>query len=407
MRESRADRAIVMLVWAAMSLNFFLAMINANVVGLNNGIVTACQLLLTLAALPLIFIRPVRNLPAILGATVAIIVCYVAAGLYNQDMQPKALYDVLLFPLFIALGTTMRRFPVKLLDRAMFGVLLVAAVEMVLPALYTAAVNPLSYYKSTRVWVAVQANEKMGDTGLYGGSERAGGSFFSFISDHRVGSIFLEPVSLGYFALVAAIIYSVSESQSRSRYTYKILICLFLSLIADSRIPSILIIAFYLINSLTRRPPLAVAYLAPVIVFIFAGSLYGIGGENMPFRDILFRLSLTFGVLAETSLTNIIFGSVPSDRIGDSGALYIIKSLGSIGSIILIYTCSGTGIFRWRQHRSVPLLVAIYVSTALLFGGALFSIKTVALLGVFIGAVGAGASVLRLQPEGDEGEAAA
>jgi putative polymerase len=214
MRESRADRAIVMLVWAAMSLNFFLAMINANVVGLNNGIVTGCQLLLTVAALPLIFIRPVRNLPAILGATVAIIVCYVAAGLYNQDMQPKALYDVLLFPLFIALGTTMQRFPGKLLDRAMFGVLLVAAVEMVLPALYTAAVNPLSYYKSTRAWVAAQATEKMGDTGLYVGSNRAGSSFFSFISDHRIGSIFLEPLSLGYFALIATIIYSVTEKKA-------------------------------------------------------------------------------------------------------------------------------------------------------------------------------------------------
>ena len=66
----------------------------------------------------------------------------------------------------------------------------------------------------------------------------------------------------------------------------------------------------------------------------------------------------------------------------------LIYNVGLIGAIIQIYLVSGVFSFEWRKYSIVPLLAIIYVMIAALFGGAVFSIKTAALLGTLIGASG-------------------
>jgi putative polymerase len=174
-------------------------------------------------------------------------------------------------------------------------------------------------------------------------------------------------------------------------------LCLFLALITDSRISAALIIVFTLLTYIFRRVDLQLGYLSIPVVMSIAGGVYAISGDNL--GDILFRLGITFEVIGRTSLPNIIFGAVSVDRAGDSGVLYLINAVGLVGAAIEIYFVCGLLTFRWSTDKYVPLLTGIYATSTALFGGALFSIKTAALLGVFMGALGSGLSPERRREE--------
>lgn len=381
---SQYDILRVGVVWAALGMNFLLSIVNANVAPMNSSIVLVVQLAVTAIAVVLVLLDPPRISPAFIIAVLAVVLGYLLAGLYHQKLDARGLYDVLIIPIFMLLGMTMRRFRAWMINIPMAVITFMALVDGLLRDQFSIIVNPLTYYRATRVWVAAQDSAYTEDNGLYVGADRAGGLIFSFISDHRVGSIFLEPLSLAYFAVVATIAYAVLYQQQRAKFYAGAALCLFLTLLADTRTAAFAIVVSVLIFTFTRRIHKIVVMLVPMGIML-AGSLLYLSGKG---GELAFRLGLTFKGFKESNSFGILFGGISSEQIYDSGLVSLIYNVGLIGAIIQIYLVSGVFSFEWRKYSIVPLLAIIYVMIAALFGGAVFSIKTAALLGTLIGASG-------------------
>lgn len=373
-------------VWIALMMNFILALVNANVAAISPNIVLAVQLTVTAAAALVIVNDPPKVGPAFIVSMLAVLLGYVLSGLFHQELDARSLYDVMVIPIFMLLGMTMHRFRSWMINVPMAVVTIVALADGLLRDQFAAIVNPLSYYRSTRTWVAAQSSAFSEDSGLYVGADRSGGSIFSFISDHRVGSIFLEPLSLGYFAVIATIAYAIVYRDNRGKFLAGAALCIFLTLLADTRTAAFLVVVFVLTVFVTKHVSRLLVALVPLAILVLGGLIYlrtgGGGGE------LTFRLGLTYKAFLQTNSISFLVGDVSSEQIYDSGLIAIIHNIGVISTLILIYLVSGVLTSTWRNFSYVPLLAILYVMVTLLFGGAVFSIKTAALFGFMVGASG-------------------
>ncbi|MGO1303149.1 MAG: hypothetical protein ACTMKV_00020 [Sphingomonas parapaucimobilis] len=376
----------ISIVWAALFMNFFLALANANGIGMTGNIVLGIQLLITGTAILVILYQPPRVGPDFIFAITAILVGYLVSGIYHGSIDPRGLYDIFIIPIFMMLGMTLHKLKPWMINAPMSIIVLVALADGLLRDQYASIVNPLSYYRSTRAWVADQDSAFREASGLYVGADRSGGLVFSFLSDHRVGSIFLEPLSLGYFGVIAAIAYAVVYDGQRNKFLFAASICLFLALLADTRTAAFLVIVTVCLVLSAKKLPVAITYIIPVVVMFLGAVVYlnyhGGGG------DLLFRLGLTYREFFNSNSLSLLVGNVTSDQIYDSGIINIIQNVGLISAIVLIYLVSGGFGYKWSKFSFVPLVTVIYVMVTLLFGGAVFSIKTAAMLGVIIGRSG-------------------
>ncbi len=385
-RIDRHDLLRISIVWAALFMNFFLALANANGIGMTGNIVLGIQLIITGTAIFVIIYQPPRVGPDFVFAITVILVGYLVSGIYHESIDPRGLYDIFVIPIFMMLGMTLHKLKSWMVNVPMSIIVLVALADGLLRDQYASIINPLSYYRSTRAWVADQDSAFREASGLYVGADRSGGLVFSFLSDHRVGSIFLEPLSLGYFGVIAAIAYAIVYEDQRKKFLFGASICLFLALLADTRAAAFLVIITVSLVLLAKKVPVVFVYFIPIVVMFLGAIIYlnysGGGG------DLLFRLGLTYKEFFNSNSLSLLVGNVSSDQIYDSGIINITQSVGLISAIVLIYLVSGGFGYKWSRFSFVPLVTVIYVMITLLFGGAVFSIKTAAMLGVLIGRSG-------------------
>lgn len=380
------DALRVGLVWAALLMNFALALVNANVAPMNTTIVLAAQLALTAAAALVILLDPPKVSPIFVIGLLVVLLGYLLTGLFHQKLDPRSLYNVLVIPIFMLLGMTLKQLRAWMINIPMMLVTLVALVDGLLRDRFSAIVNPLSYYRSTRDWVATQNAAFTEDTGLYIGADRSGGLIFSFISDHRVSSIFLEPLSLAYFAVIATIGYAIVYQDQRAKFLAGSAVCLFLTLLADTRTAAFLVVLSVITVVFVRNVPRIIVFMVPVAIMTVGGLIYlkaGTGGG-----ELTFRLGLTYKALLSADSVSFFLGNVSSEQIYDSGMISIIYDTGAVSAAVTIYLISGSLSFDWQRYSYVPLLAIMYVMVTLLFGGAVFSIKTAAFFGLLIGASG-------------------
>lgn len=382
-RSERLDLIAFLAVCAAVGMNALLAFINAHFYPITENIVMLVQILVTGLAGLLIVARPPRLAMAFITALIMLFFLMLAASVF-RGWNIKVVYDLFIIPIYMILGMTVSRFPIRAFNNLFWTIFGIAVFEATNRLLYTAIFNPLAYFRASRPWAAKQGSA-LEEAGLYGGSDRAGGSFFSLFADHRVGSVFLEPLSLGYFALIASIIYITVYRDDPRRRWLAIIPCLVLALLSDSRVPSALIILFAAASSFLRRLPVVIIAAIPALVLSISSLVYAASAGSFLFNDTLSRLAISFAPLVSVPFGNLIFGGVPVEWVGDSGLVYLIYGSGLLGALIAIYVYSGFLAGQWNKHREVLALTAIYFQVTLLFGGAALSIKTAALLGLFLG----------------------
>ena len=202
------DCVVYAIAAACLSMNFVLAIINNIVASVPSSAVIGTQALLTLAA---IFAAVYRGIRVRSEFVIFIAICglfLMASSIYRHqigpaillgDFDPKVVYDLLLIPIFIALGSTIRRFSTWFLHAIFALTFVVSVAEIALPDSFAATVNPLSYYVNTRGWVAQQVSDgDAAEGGFYIGTNRPGGSAVGGSeTGHRAGSIFRNPSRSG------------------------------------------------------------------------------------------------------------------------------------------------------------------------------------------------------------------
>jgi hypothetical protein len=254
--------------------------------------------------------------------------------------------------------------------------------EILASQVYVGLFDPAGYFSATRDWVANQKANAATAEGLYTGAIR-GESVFAF-ADHRIGGTFLEPLSLGYFAFIMSTYYAGLYRGSAIIRTTAIVTCICIALASDSRVPTALILVSALFLTMRWRLPVIVLWLTfPVVIL----AVYVVYLQQFAFLygDTFGRISITFDALSRVNLAQIMAGMVPLERVGDSGILYMLRCVGLVGMPIAVWFYSGAYTLRPGTNVSFFVMIVVYLTITLMFGGASLSIKTASLLGYLVG----------------------
>ncbi|MGC5799150.1 hypothetical protein [Sphingomonas sp. NFX23] len=380
----KRDYATSVVMLGGALLNAILAILNAWAFQVTGNILIGIQATITVAALMIVFKRATIELLPLVIST-GVLGAFLTIGAINHGFSVRDTNDILLIPVFLAVGVTSRYFPKRQFIYLFSMVYGSAILEVVSASGYKALFSPLSYLVSTRAWISEVVTKANMEQGLYIGSDRGGGLIFSFIANHRIGGLFLEPLSMSYFAIISAMIFITMYRANSFKLNFSILMCLLLAMVSDSRLGVGLIVVFRIIAFIpepmwSRR----IAYFVPAVILFSAYLFYSFQIAN-GLGDTMSRLSVTIAETNRNPLPELILGNIATDQFGDSGILRIIYYSTIAGCLIALAIFSGITAGKFKGYSYVPTMAAIYITSSALFGGAFMSIKTVALFGIYVG----------------------
>ncbi|GAA0561212.1 hypothetical protein GCM10008942_07040 [Rhizomicrobium electricum] len=378
-RAPQGDGAIHAVIVAAILENPVLALANNFLFTLNAQVVAAVQLVITLAAIAIIAVRRPSLSRTFVVAGCLFLCCTLLKFVVTGSFNARFLYDSAMLPLFLVLGASARRFSPHFVAILVIALLITAVVELVFPDLYADVLNPRKYFYFTRDWVAaVTAPDASiaASTDIYLGATRYTGSFFGVA--HRAGSLFLEPLSLGYFGIICAILFLHAPRIATRHRVIMILCCLGLALLSDTRVAVFLILAAVALRNIAGRARLRWLIAVPYGLLMAVMVLYFVV-QAMP-GDLGLRLGVTAEPLMNALPLNVLLGGVDDTKVADSGIVYLIANAGLIG--FCLYPLLAAGLFSGEGDQSpVAVSIFLYLMVALVFGYAPMSIKTACVLG--------------------------
>jgi putative polymerase len=330
--------------------------------------------------------------------------------LINPDLNLKILHDLAIMYVFYKLGTlTSIKTGNKLLWIIMLIVLAFGAFELLAPSVFVNVFDVWSYYVNKGVISQDTVDYARSNLFVSGNrADAAARTFFPGIfGSHRVSSVFLEPVSLGDFAVIAfAWCLSTSTGSLRSRILL-IFLAAFCFVLADSRFASICCCIMLIVRLLffVRAP--AVGFLIPVTVMLaltMAGSWHEIPGGVAPLiihDDFLGRLLFSGRLLNYWGWPQWLGLAGSQVYTADTGYAYFVNNLGLPLALFLLARFA-THSNPSPEGSTMKLMMSVYFAASLCIGASVFTIKTAALLWFLYGAADtmpAGAVARARKPE--------
>lgn len=219
-----------------------------------------------------------------------------------------------------------------------------------------------------------------------------GRTLLSFLGNHRVSSIFLEPISLGNFGTLVTL-WAVIRSRMEGRiYIWCILSGLALVILSDTRFA-----AYFLVLGvvLLMTPPQRVTpfiFLLPftVIIALFLWGMLGghYDGPTLEGSSVHDRLLYTGEILFNLNVFNWFGLEASGVQTMDSGYAYVISNVGIIGFAalwILFMSIEGSS----RYYYSFRNAIAVYFAALACISASHFTIKIAALLWFLLGVLSA------------------
>lgn len=321
----------------------------------------------------------------------------VAVQFMNPGIDLKILHDLGVMVIFYRLGCLT---PIETANRLLWIVMLIVLAagffELLLPNVFGNVFDIWSYYVNKGV--LDQSTVKLSDSNLFLSGNRGGDAVRTFfpqlLGSHRVSSIFLEPDSLGNFAVIAfAWCLSTASGSRRSRALLLLCACLCFVL-PDSRFASICCLIMLSVRIFLPSRSNLVVFMIPVgvlLALMIAGSISPMPGGLPPAitsDDFSGRLIFSGRLLDSWHLPQW-FGLAPSAvYTADTGYAYMINNLG-LPVTLLLLGCFAWGFEKDAEAKTMKTMVSIYFATALCVGASVFTIKTAALLWFLYGSTNA------------------
>jgi putative polymerase len=387
-RTQRTAAAFIVL--GGVIFNWVLCFVNTTVFGIGSNIVIGAEMALIGTALGLVWYRGY--------AFYAILLClttyFFALMLIRSEFDAKILRDLLIPIAFFFLGRYLGS--LKSADRLVtfliFLALGVAVFEWMALNSYLHYFDVIHYYQARGTEQTLEADTAGGlfikgadsSAGLYINGTRFGErALLSFLGEHRVSGIFLEPVSVGNFAAIA---FSWVLLRDRSRIwllVAQMLAIATILLLADDRFGVYLClftVTAYVIAPVIRPTML---FLAPALIGI-ALSTYGYVNwaeqwDNTMSGRLLFA-GQSLATLSPLQVLGLQLSDVfASGYSGDSGYGYVLVKVGLIGIAAVWALFVYAPVFDIDTWR-FKVFIACYTAFLLIISTSLFSIKTAALL---------------------------
>jgi putative polymerase len=328
-----------------------------------------------------------------------LVLCLLGIKFINPGLDLKILHDLSIMYVFYKLGTLSS---IEQGNRTLWIVMLivlgVGAWEFLLPDLFVKIFDIWSYY--TNKGVIPQGTINYAQSNFFISGNRGNGvtrNFFpSIFGSHRISSIFLEPDSLGNFAVITfAWCLSTATGSRRSRVLLFALSVLCIVL-ADSRFAFICCgLMLVLRQSAFVRSNIFI-FLAPVTVMAaltLAGLLKPMPLPGLTFivaDDFAGRLLFSGRLLDDWGWAQWFGLSVSQVYTADTGYAYFINNLGfPLAFILLLRFVMNPDLS--REAAWMKGMMSIYFAASLCVGSSVFTIKTAALLWFLYGASNAAA----------------
>lgn len=373
-----ADNLTGYVVLGCVLFNFLLCFVNTTLTPINSLSVIASELLLTGSA----FVLAVRKLNNEKGYWLTVIFLQVMLliwlSIVKDEILAKPLRDVIIMPVFILLGLSAAKVRLNSI------ILWLSAFIMVIGFYEALAVESfLSWFNVRNYFIAKGAANDFSfvESDLFVSGVRPNGTFLLDAGFHRISSVFLEPVSLGFYGFITGTFaIAIREKLSNAIFFPLLSLAFILIWLSDGRM------AFgALILVILARPLLAVLdHRLNILIF---PAMLGISTVIYSLRLLPFdgegtgaRIFSTMDKLVTTD-TSILFGfSHYTDYTADSALLDLLANHGIIG--FLIFWLSPL-LFKTRLSREARIYlfgVSIFLSFGFMFSAAIFTIKTAALL---------------------------
>lgn len=372
-------------VLGAILFNFALCFVNTNLFRTGAAVVIGCEMVLIGVTLALLIGRNF-DLFVILGV-------YVAYTLFLAALQgsfdPKPARDLMIPVIFYIAARELgsREDGDRLVWASIWIVLAVGLFEYGFLKQFVRLFDILGYYVS-RGTVQAAAAELSGDRLFASGMRYEGRTLLPMLGEHRVSSVFLEPVSVGNFGAICFSWIVLREWGRPLRMIARLLPVIAIFTLADARFGltvSLLSIVAFAVASLAGRVLVAVAPFAVIVALAWIGYTFPDVAWDNTLRG---RILLGGQFLSKLDVADI-FALVPHfEFTADSGYAYTLVKIGLAGfaamwCLFVIAPARDEDSWRYR------VFVAIYVTLLLVISNSIYSIKTAALLWYLVGALDA------------------
>jgi putative polymerase len=381
----RRPKLMAGIVFATLSFNFVLCFVNTNVLRVGSNGVILAELALIGAALVVVLSRS-REIVVVLGLWFAY--CVFLSALHGA-FDPKPVRDMMI-PIIFYVAAREAGTPEmgdRLVMAAVAAVLAVGLFEYFLLPVYIKYFDILGYYVSRGTVQAADA-EGSSDRLFVSGMRYEGRTLLPFLGEHRVSSIFLEPVSVGNFGAICFSWIALRHWRRPLSMILRLLPVVAIFVFADARFGLFVSLAGLVVIALARFigwVPVLLAPFAMTLVLACVGFSYP---DTAWDNTLPGRLLLSGQMLSQLTPAEL-FAFVGVDRFtSDSGYTYTFTQIGLVGfaalwTLFVIAPCRDLQAWRFR------LFVALYIVLLLTISNSIYSIKTGALMFYLLGTLGA------------------
>jgi putative polymerase len=398
-KGSRLTWLVGALIIGAISFNALLCFANTHITPINDSYVVGFEAVIITVAFLACYGTIESQYALRVTASISAIIIYTSllAFIRSADQEVgidlKIVRDLLIPVIFFLLGGGLNN--IRAADSIVYAatsiILLFAMFEYFCLDTYLKVFSVTDYYVARGTLNALDPSLQ-----FYGGlmasglrPPEQGRELLPFLGDHRVSSLFLEPVGLGNFGcLVAfwAIVRSRMEQQPR---LWSVAAGIALIILSDSRFSAAFLGVGFLILLISPRVTTP-AVLAIPFVLIF--GLY-LAAANADAPHALLapaglstqeRLLYSGRVLLDFDIYNWLGIEAPRGDTSDAGYAYVISNLGLLGfTAFWLWFISLGG--HSRHFRAFRNTTAVYFAALFCVAASQFTIKTAALLWFLMG----------------------
>jgi len=373
------------IIFSAVSFNYFLCFANTNIVHVSRLEVIGAEVLIISIAFAVALPAISRTVFIIIGILFFyLMLLTIMRAVNGGPFDVKAVRDFMIPVVFFFLGARVK--DAKSADfivKAITVVVVAAGLfEMFFLNTYLKYFDVINYYV-VRGTVDVADTKYLANNLFVSGIRPEGRTLFGFLGDHRISSLFLEPVSPGNYGVIVFFWALVRSRAEQKLYTGLFLMALLIIVMADNRLGAglcILGLALAFVSVRYSYPVIVVLPFALIAMLLGMHSLF----PHLAITDsTLGRLVFSGGLLSSLNVFNWMgFEDLPGTQ--DSGYSAVFVEIGILGLTVL------WGLFMSIKGRSSAfnyfrVLAGLYVSVSLCISYSLVTIKTAALLWFLVG----------------------
>lgn len=373
-----ADYGAYFILPACVLFNFFLCYLNTNIMAVSVPMIIACEMVLVGMSTLLGFFTLTRAKLYWLGVIVLQLSLMMALSLARDEFLMKPIRDLIIMPVFVVLGLTAARMkPVPMILWLSALIALVAMWEAYFLETFTQYFNIRQYY----VDKGVLPDDQFVPLDLAASGVRPNQRYILDLPFHRLSSVFLEPVSLGFFGFISGLFFvAMKKAVTFKAFIAGMILSYFLIVISDARMAFGALTLVLLMRPVFARIDHRFAALIFPSIFILGAVIYLTQALGLGEEGIGWRINDTFKKLSVMDFDLFMGLSTKTYYAEDSALLKTFQYQGILG-LMIFWLAPILFMRRLSEEPRIYLYgMTIFLSFGFMISSAILTIKTASFL---------------------------